>query len=157
MSGDLGLYFDWHELCPKGTPDDPAVVANLRRLVATILDPLREMIRAPLIVTSGYRSAAHNEAVGGAKHSYHVLGMATDITCGYARWTPLEIAKKAGQIKAVGGMGLYAPVNRMGSFIHLDLRPRGKDGKITTWYYDGGYRDMPADYLAILRAAKCPV
>ena len=154
----LGKYFDWHELCPKSVPSDPKIVANLRMLCSRILDPLREAIRSPLIITSGYRSAEHNEAVGGAKHSYHVLGMAADVTCGYARWTPLEIAKVAGTISAVGGLGLYAPINRLGSFIHVDLRPRGRDGKITTWYHvDGKYTDLPADILAALKAAKVPV
>lgn len=154
----LSRHFDWHELCPRGVPSDPNVVAALQRLADHVLDPIREAVRSPIIVTSGYRSPAHNEAVGGAKDSYHVRGMAADITSGYARWTPIELAKVACQISALGGLGLYAPVNRMGSFIHVDTRPRVR-GKITTWYYSasGGYGPLPADIRAALVAANCPI
>lgn len=52
---------------------------NLVNLVEKILDPLREAYKQPIIVTSGYRSAALNSAIGGAKTSQHRLGQAADI------------------------------------------------------------------------------
>ena len=52
---------------------------NLVELVDKVLDPLREAWGAPIIVTSGYRCYALNQAVGGAKSSQHCLGLAADI------------------------------------------------------------------------------
>ena len=60
------------------TPDD-GIVKNLTKLVNTVLDPLREAYGKPIVVTSGYRSAALNRAVGGSRTSQHVYGQAADI------------------------------------------------------------------------------
>jgi len=56
-----------------------AVRNNLQALVENILDPLREEWGAPIVVTSGYRCARLNRAIGGAKYSQHVEGQAADI------------------------------------------------------------------------------
>lgn len=63
------------------TPD-PTAVANLVALVDNLLDPLREAWGGPIIVNSGYRSAAVNRAVGGVATSSHLTGRAADITVG---------------------------------------------------------------------------
>lgn len=60
----------------------PGIKQNLERLVANVLDPLREAWGRPIVVTSGYRCPALNAAVGGAKGSHHMCGMAADITTG---------------------------------------------------------------------------
>lgn len=52
---------------------------SLKALVEKILDPLREAYGKPIIVTSGYRCAALNRAVGGSVSSQHVKGEAADI------------------------------------------------------------------------------
>ena len=54
-------------------------VANLERLVAHVLDPVREAWGSPIIVSSGYRCPELNARVGGVKTSYHLHGMAADI------------------------------------------------------------------------------
>lgn len=45
------------------------------------LDVLRELCGFPLIVDSGYRTPAHNTAVGGEAASAHLTGEAVDIRC----------------------------------------------------------------------------
>ena len=83
--------------------------------------------------------------------------MAADITCGYQRWTPLEIAKVALKIPNLGGLGLYKPYNKMGSFLHVDIRPR-KNNRVTTWYYNGSeYTSLPDDVSKELLALKLPI
>lgn len=62
----------------KNKPNEEAV-KNLNHLVDCVLDRLREWWGSAIIVTSGYRCNALNEAVGGAEYSYHRLGMAADI------------------------------------------------------------------------------
>lgn len=63
------------------TPTDK-VKENLEALVDHVLDPLRRAWGKPLTVTSGYRCAALNKAVGGVKNSQHLSGHAADITAG---------------------------------------------------------------------------
>lgn len=52
---------------------------HLRTLCREVLQPLRNAIGSPIIITSGYRCRALNKAVGGAPLSYHCMGMAADI------------------------------------------------------------------------------
>lgn len=83
-------YFTIPELCAsatagaRGIDNTPSaeVEANLRTLVARVLDPLRQAWGRPITVTSGYRCPELNRAVGGVKNSHHLRGMAADITTG---------------------------------------------------------------------------
>lgn len=80
-------YFTMRELTSsatakrKGIDNTPTGTerAALTALVANILDPLREAYGKPIVVTSAYRCARLNRAVGGAKNSQHVKGEAADI------------------------------------------------------------------------------
>ena len=54
-------------------------VYNIGKLSAT-LDQLRYYIGCPLFINSGYRCPELNKAVGGAKNSNHLKGLAADIT-----------------------------------------------------------------------------
>lgn len=54
-------------------------VENLRRLCEGTLEPLREKLGLPIIVTSGYRTKALNEIlVHAARRSQHMAGCAAD-------------------------------------------------------------------------------
>lgn len=83
-------YFTIAELCASSTATakgidntpTPSITQNLERLVANVLDPLREVWGKPIVVTSGYRCPELNKAVGGAKNSHHMQGMAADISTG---------------------------------------------------------------------------
>ena len=55
-------------------------MANLTYLVDTLLDPLREAFGAPIVVQSGYRNSAVNALVDGVPTSFHVKGLAADIS-----------------------------------------------------------------------------
>lgn len=59
----------------------PIVQQNLRMLAERILQPIRNEYKHAIIITSGYRCAALNKAVGGAKTSQHLTGCAADIKC----------------------------------------------------------------------------
>ena len=56
----------------------PEVEDNLFRLCRLYLQPLRSLFDTPIVIFSGYRCASVNKAVGGAKNSYHLKGMAAD-------------------------------------------------------------------------------
>ncbi len=56
-----------------------AELANLRDLVTHVLQPARNLLGKSIRITSGFRSAELNRAVGGVSDSPHRLGEAADI------------------------------------------------------------------------------
>lgn len=60
--------------CKDGSP-----VVFIDDYLYTILDILRNKLKKPVIITSGYRTPEWNKKCGGAKYSYHMRGMAADI------------------------------------------------------------------------------
>lgn len=77
------------------------------------LQKLRNVLGKPILVTSAYRSEAHNREVGGAKNSQHRLAKAFDVVM--TNHDPHFFVETA---KAVGfkGIGYYPKQN----FIHID-------------------------------------
>jgi hypothetical protein len=58
-------------------PNDETV-ENLKILCENILEPVREHFKAPVVVSSGYRSEAVCLAVGSSSKSQHIKGQAVD-------------------------------------------------------------------------------
>ena len=54
------------------------IVRNINLLVDNVLDPVRDMVNAPIIITSGYRCPQVNRLVGGVDNSQHMSGCAAD-------------------------------------------------------------------------------
>ena len=54
-------------------------IPSLRNLCEVVLEPLREQVKEPVIISSGYRCPALNKAVGGTNTSQHMKGEACDI------------------------------------------------------------------------------
>jgi uncharacterized protein YcbK (DUF882 family) len=87
LKSKLGQFFTLAELVRSTAADrlgldntpPPAAQANLERLVAKVLDPLRAHLGRPVRITSGYRSFAVNRALEGSVTSQHMLGEAVDI------------------------------------------------------------------------------
>lgn len=109
--------------------DGMEVPANLLcnlQAVAEQLQILRDHLKAPIHLNSGFRSPAHNKAVGGAANSQHLLAKAADITT--RDKTPKQLAAviekliKDGKMKN-GGVGIYK------GFVHYDIgSPRRWNG-----------------------------
>ena len=55
------------------------LIPALRNLCERVLEPLREQVREPVIISSGYRCPVLNRAVGGSNTSQHMKGEACDI------------------------------------------------------------------------------
>jgi uncharacterized protein YcbK (DUF882 family) len=116
--GDLTRNFNLSEFSSRGQPVPPEYLCNVR-VLATNLQVIRARIGQPLVIISGYRSPAHNTAVGGATNSYHLSAQAADIRCGGL--SPVELRQvildliESGEIMQ-GGLGLYD------TFVHYDIR-----------------------------------
>lgn len=76
-------YFTIEELCVTSRKDlqeypDKLTMNNLEWMTLNVLDKAREVC-GPLVVTSGFRSAALNRAAGGSETSQHLIGEAVDL------------------------------------------------------------------------------
>ena len=60
-------------------PQTEEVVENLRALCLEVLQPLRDHLGKPVVVSSGYRCKDLNKKVGGVENSQHLKGEAADI------------------------------------------------------------------------------
>ena len=75
--GDVSKHFSRREFaCKCGCGFDSIDAETLQ-----VLEELRDTLREPITITSGCRCAAHNKAVGGSEHSYHLTARAVDISC----------------------------------------------------------------------------
>jgi len=90
------------------------------RETAEWLETVREALGGlPVHVNSWCRCEEHNAAVGGAPNSYHVKGMAVDITVrGYSPRETWRLCRELQKKGLIGGLGKYA------SFTHIDRGPK---------------------------------
>ena len=56
-------------------------ISELTRLCQDILEPIRQKVGKPIIISSGFRCKALNDRIGGAKNSDHMYACAADIKC----------------------------------------------------------------------------
>ena len=113
-SKTIRTHFTDNELdcnCGCGKTVDPELL--------TRLEALRRMLGQPLIVTSGARCATHNRKVGGKPASWHLKGLAVDISCNDSKLR-CEIIQTA-TLLGFNGIGIAK------NFIHLDLRPETEE------------------------------
>ena len=90
--------------------------------LTVVLQCIREHFGKPVTITSGYRTAAHNAAVGGAKSSQHLLGRAADI-----RVQSVSVEDVAAYAESLmpdwGGVGRYpVKAGRATGWVHVDTR-----------------------------------
>ena len=104
--------------CKDGS--DPVFVDSS---LAALLQKIRDHFGRPVVITSGYRTAAHNAAVGGAKSSQHLLGRAADIQV--AGVSVEDVAAYAESLlPGWGGVGRYpVKAGRAKGWVHVDTRP----------------------------------
>ena len=106
--------------CKDGS--DPVFVDSS---LAALLQKIRDHFGRPVVITSGYRTAAHNAAVGGSKSSQHLLGRAADF---WVEDTPVASVAAYAEtlLPARGGIGRYPkdakhPTRKTG-WVHIDTR-----------------------------------
>ena len=93
---------------------DPQSLENLKRTCA-LLEQVRMLFLAPLIVTSGYRSLLVNEAVGSKDSSQHRVGCAADFKV--AGYSPDEVCLKI----AKSGLHYDQLIREFNSWTHISV------------------------------------
>jgi len=101
----------------------PDIVRNLIRLCDQILEPLRNAISRPIVVSSGYRCQALNDAVKGSKNSDHLRGLAADITA-----PGMDLDELAEKVRTLAP---YVPlrqcIKEFAQWIHVSCTPENDD------------------------------
>ena len=123
----LSAHFELAELvhsqtaarCGIDNSPPAAVLTELVRLATLVLQPLREAIGRPIVISSGYRSPKLNAAVGGAKESAHMLGQAADLVV--PGMAPLQVCR------VIVSMGLPFDqlIHEFGEWSHVAVTPAG--------------------------------
>jgi len=106
--GDISAHFSRSEFRDHSTGELKGPSADL----VDCLERLRTIVGKPLIIVSGYRTPAHNRAVGGARRSYHLQGRAADLH-------PGVVTQSQAVDAGFGGIGVCR-----GWVIHVDDRRR---------------------------------
>lgn len=98
--------------CRDGS--DPVFVDSA---LVDLLQNIRSHFGRPVNISSGFRTAAHNRAVGGAAYSQHCYGRAADI-----RVQGVDTEQLASYAESLlpdtGGIGRYPAKG----FVHVDVR-----------------------------------
>ena len=115
----------WFNYSEFDSPDEPGSGNNMDQDFLEMLDEARSRAGVPFVITSGFRSEAHNEAVG-VPGSSHLKGCAADIVAYTSRDRFLIVTAL-----------LEAGFDRIGigeDFIHVDSDWE-KAGNLVWTYY----------------------
>jgi zinc D-Ala-D-Ala carboxypeptidase len=110
----------------------PEVLAILKTVTAPGMERVRELLGAPISISSGYRSPALNAKVGGAATSAHVKGYAVDFNC-HAFGAPLAVAQDLAEC----ALGFDQLIHEFGTWVHISFEPRPMRRQLLTIDHQG--------------------
>jgi hypothetical protein len=119
----------------RGIDNTPPVdlLENLSAL-AHGLEQVQRLLGHPIEISSGYRCAALNAAVGGAPASAHVQGRAADFVCP-PFGTPAQIARAIRDSE----IAFDTVILEFGEWVHLAFAPRPRRRVLTIHDAKHGY------------------
>ena len=105
----------------------PEVVDNLKELVTTCLQPLRDDVGAAIFISSGYRPRQLNGLIGGSLTSAHIDGRAADFVV--AGMTPLDACRRIAEME----LPFDQCIHEFGRWVHLGIAKVNR-GELLTAY-----------------------
>jgi len=112
------------------TPD-AVVLAAIRNFLAPGMQDVRDLIGAPVIISSGYRAPQVNAAVGGARDSQHILGLAADFIAPFFG-TPLQVARAI-----VASRITFDQLIQEGTWVHISFSAKPRRSVLTAKFTNG--------------------
>ena len=115
--------------------DKALILNNIKDLVYNILQPLRNYLKCPIHINSGYRCIKLNNALGSKPTSQHCLGQAADIRV--KGMTPKEVA--------IAILELGLPYDQLGlydTFVHVSISDKDR----RQIFYDKSYKGTKLQY-----------
>ena len=99
-------------------------IENIKALTERVLQPIRDELKKPIKINSGFRSKELNDAIKGAATSQHMNGEAADITLGTktANKTLFNAIKKHGEFDQLIDEQNY-------TWVHVSYKRNGKNRK----------------------------
>ena len=114
------------------TPNDE-IVDNLRFL-ASMLEEVRILLdNKPIIIKSGYRCPKLNSAIGGAKTSQHMQGLAADFICP-SYGTPYDICYEISASNLRFDQLIYE-----GNWVHISVSDQPRGDRLTAYFNPSRY------------------
>lgn len=108
------------------TPSDE-VIGNLKTLCETVLQPLRDLVGSPLIISSGFRPIELNTRIGGSKTSAHVTGRAADFRV--IGMTPFAVCETLRD----EGIFYDQNIHEFGRWTHVGIAKNNRDEDLTAY------------------------
>ena len=122
-------YFNYSEF---DSPDVQGSGQLMDKSLLEMLDEVRDKFDKPMYITSGYRTLAHNEKVGGKMPdadgnggSSHLKGLAVDIAC-------TKSTNRFDLINCLLDVG-FSRIGVAKTFIHADIDPDKVQGVMWTY------------------------
>lgn len=105
--------------------------AALLALAVHVLQPLRDALGKPVYITSGFRSAAVNRAVGGVADSQHRKGQAADIRV--HGMTSMALAQRIVALE----LPFDQLIEEFGQWVHVSYAPQRRRQQLTAVRREG--------------------
>jgi uncharacterized protein YcbK (DUF882 family) len=115
-------YFNYSEF---DSPDVQGSGQLMDKTLLEMLDEVRDKFDKPIHINSGFRTPAHNEAVGGKENSSHLKGLAVDIACNKSQ-------DRFDLINCLLDVG-FSRIGVAKTFIHADIDQDKTQGVIWTY------------------------
>ncbi len=120
----------------QGLDNTPKAVdlANIRNVLAPGMQRVRDSLGLPVLITSGYRSAEVNAAIGGSKSSQHSQGLAADFISpafGTPRQVVQYLMERSGEIR-------FDQLIFEGSWVHISFVAGAPRSQVLTAHFMRG-------------------
>jgi zinc D-Ala-D-Ala carboxypeptidase len=115
------------------------IIPKLSFLATQILEPLRERIQKPIIITSGFRTPDLSKAIGSSENSQHCKGEAVDIEAiGMSTLNLAEMIINHFEFDQVI-LECYKQGDMNSGWVHCSLKSGDNRKQVLTYTKDKGY------------------